>query len=302
MSEKPDASDNLIDIPFILIAWLKWSWFILLLAPVGAYFGYRDLQAFQPMFSASMIVQPSSENTPQFTGRAATLLNLGQATNATTTDFDRLNVLMNSRSLAAQLQREFGLMQIVFARSWDAATGTWIKPSGEDFERSQRMNRFFRRNGWSEPTLETLARFIDGSIKFERIEGTGFFRISHEHKDADFAVQLLEMAYGEADELLRAEDRIESAQRKAYVIGQLETATVVEMRQSLIGLLAAEERRGMLLDSNLPYAARIIEPPAVSNLRTEPDIRQMFGFPILIALMIGLALVTVFVIARKESP
>ena len=68
-----------------------------------------------------------------------------------------------------------------------------------------------------------------------------------------------------------------------------------------MGLLASEERRAMVLDSNLPYAARIIEPAAVSNLRTEPDTTQLFGFPILMGAVIGLALVTVFVVLRKES-
>ena len=150
--------EDLIDLRFLFILWLKWSWLAIPLVALGAYSGYRDLQTFQPVYVAKMTVFPSSGGgqIPSVSGAGAAVLStlglsLGSRDPLT---FGRLRVVLGSISLADRLQTKHQLMQTVFRSSWDEEKAVWIAPSGEEFERRERINRFLRRNQWAEPNLE----------------------------------------------------------------------------------------------------------------------------------------------------
>ena len=56
----------------------------------------------------------------------------------------------------------------------------------------------------------------------------------------------------------------------------------------------------MLLESDLPYVARIIDPPFVSSWPTEPALKIVFGVPIFMAAALGFLLITLVAVFRRE--
>jgi len=297
--------EDIIDLRFLFIVWLKWSWLAIPLVALGAYSGYRDLQTFQPVYEAKMTVHPSSGGGQVSQGggaqAAAVLSTLGLGSRDPLT-FGRLRVVLSSISLADRLQTKHQLMQTVFRSSWDEEKAAWIVPSGEEFERRERINRFLRRNPWAEPNLERLSRYVGGAIDIQPIPATQFFRISVTSGDPHFALDLLRLVYAEADDLLREQDKIESERRRQYINTQLERETRSVTLNALRGLLSSEEKTRMLLELDLPYVARIIEPARVSYSATEPSVRRMFGVPIFTALVLGFGFVTLIALFRRESP
>jgi hypothetical protein len=298
--------EDIIDLRFLFIVWLKWSWLAIPLVALGAYSGYRDLQTFQPVYVAVMTVLPSSggSKVSQVGGAGAAVLttlglSLGSRDPLT---FGRLRVVLGSISLADRLQTKHQLMQTVFRSSWDEEKAVWIAPSGEEFERRERINRFFRRNPWAEPNLERLARYVGTAIDIQQSRGTQFYRISVTSGDPQFALDLLKLVYQEADDLLREQDKIEAERRRQYINTQLERETRTVTLNALRGLLSREEQTRMLLEIDLPYVARIIEPARVSSSATEPSVRRMFGVPIAISLALGFGFVTLIALFRRESP
>ncbi len=155
-------------------------------------------------------------------------------------------------------------------------------------------------NKWSAPDIESLASYIGGKVVIEEVEGTSFMDVTYEHTDPKFALRLLNLVYSEADELLREQDRVDSRKRRAYIEQQLQRASILDTRQALIGLLGNEERSAMLLESDLPYAARIIDPPFVSSRPTEPVLMFIFGVPIFLAAALGFLLITLVAVFRRE--
>ncbi len=300
MSDKSNTSDSLIDIRYILIVWLKWGWLALLLAPIGAYIGYRDLQGFVPVYEAKLLVQPSSQNTPQLSVTSSIFGGLGIGAAQSSSEFDRLTVLMRSRSLAQRLQDKYSLMQVVYESSWDSNKEEWIKPEGEDFERQERINALLKKNKWSAPNLESLSSFLGSSIDFSVVPGTSFYKVSFSHPDPEFALEIMQIAYSEADSLLRDQDRVEATKRREYIEGQLKRPAIVDIQQALIDLMKSEQRRAMLLESDLPYAARIIEPAMVSSLPNEPNVQRIIGFPIFISVLLGFIFITLISVLRRE--
>lgn len=256
------------------------------------------------MYVASLTVLPSSGGSSQGATKItpSILGNLGLSFGAAapTSTFDRFKVILGSVSLAQHLQDKHSLMQEIFAGSWDDSNGTWRRPTGENFEKDQRRRSALKLSQWKAPNIESLASYIGGGFKLQNVDGTGFVNVAFRHDDPAFALRFLKLIYSEADELLREQDRIESRKRRAYIEGQLQRARIVDMRQALIGLLAAEQRSAMLLESDLPYVARIIDPPFVSSWPTEPALKIVFGVPIFMAAALGFLLITLVAVFRRE--
>jgi hypothetical protein len=294
---------DVIDVRQLLWVWMKWSWLVLILAGIGAYLGIQTLREATPVYQAAMVVQPAegSEGISNSVAQVSSALGInvsGRSAGGTT--FGRLQVLLHSVTLARRLQGEHQLLQRVYGGQWDAKLEVWKPPTGASFERNQRIRRFLGLPGWLPPNVEDLANFLRGNIEIKESDSEGFFEVTVRSADPAFAELLLKEAYFSADEITREQDLIESERRREYIQRELLAVGLLDSRQALIGLLTAEERKAMLLKSDLPYAARIIEPPYVSTRPEEPDVRFSILFPALLWGVGGLVLITFVALLRRS--
>lgn len=303
------VSDDVVDLRYLFAALWRGKWAILALALLGGFYGLWDMRSFVPQYVASMVVAPSTSGgvSPQvsgsqfgqFMGLARGFgVNIGPMGEVTT--FDRLKLVISSVTLAEILQNKYGYLQKVFAGSWDPAKKKWIRPSGKRFEWEQRVRRFLHLRTWSEPTIESLVAYVGGTVRIEGVKEAPFQRISVTHTNPDFALELLTTVYVEADELLRQQDRKETAARKAYLEEQLQRVSMMEMKAALVGLLTNEEQTAMLLQGDLPYAARVMEPAFVSSKQTEPNPVALVSLPTFLGLVGGTLLVILIAVFRRE--
>ena len=139
---------HIIDLRFVFRHALRWSWVILVATAIGAASGLWDAHQFSRTSVAKMTVLPVesggvSASQGNVSGGVGQLLGrLGGGIQTPTTSLDRLIYAASTISLARILQEKYGLMQIVFAGSWDPDTESWRKPTGEAFERREKINRF----------------------------------------------------------------------------------------------------------------------------------------------------------------
>jgi hypothetical protein len=299
-------SEDVIDLRFLFISWLKWIWVPVLLGLFGLYQGYQDLKLFTPQYVASMVVQPSGSDAHAASAGMAVQslaaefgIQVGPQA-ASVRPFDRLELLLGSIALAERLQEKHSILQVVFSGAWDEGAQDWKRPSGEDFERDQRIRAFFRQNLWQPPNLETVAQYVEGKISVVPIRSGAFQRLSVTHPDRDYAQWLLTTSYYEADELLRERDKAESAGRKAYIERQLEGVTLLHIQEALRSLLASELAREVALAGDQPYVAKIVEQPRVSNTPTDPNLTVIFGVPVSTLAGLGFLLITFIAVLRRE--
>jgi len=296
---------DLIDIRYLILLWLKWSWLIAVCGLIGAYYGLGDAEEFVPTYEASMIVMPESGSVQisEAVAQVSSVLGISVGGASESRTFDRLKVMVGSVALAEQLQERHSMMQIVFSDIWNAQDQSWVRPSDEVWE-----DRFWFRRlldlpvpQWQPPDLESLADYLKGAVTFDKEPGTQFVKVSVEHQNPDLALFLITTVYEAADDALRLQDREESRLRRSYVKDQLARANLIDSKQSLIGLLTNEERRATLLESDLPYAARVIEPPFVSNRPKAQVLSRTIGIPAAVGLLIGLIVVTMVGLFVKGS-
>ena len=298
-------TDELLDLRFLVVALLRGSWLIGLLVAVAVILGVRELRSYVPQHVATMVVAPAVGDS-QLAAQASRLSGLARSLGVegsaglSTSTFDRLQLVVGSQTLAKILQDKYGYMQKFFAGSWNVQTNQWVRPAGRRFDLEQKVKGALNLKTWSKPTLESLARFADSKLVFEQVGATGFQKVSVSHVDPEFALEILQVVYSEADDLLKEQDRTQTAERRRYLEQQLSRAGVVEMRAALVGLLVNEERTAMLLEGDLPYAARIIEPPFVSVFPSTPSLLQIVGVRAFLFALVGSALVILVALFRRE--
>ena len=297
-----------IDLSYLFWVWVKWSWVLLLAVSIGAFAGYKEVQDFVPKAVAAMVVQPASaggqaQSTSGGLGAASAQFGIQVgSTSATATPFERFKLALGSLDLAALLQEKYGLLQRVFATSWDSANQTWLRPSGSEFERNERVRKLLRQNQWSPPNLETLAEHVGGAVKVQGAKAAGFYEIIVEDADADYALWLLATVVREADAMLKSKELKAAGERRRFIESQLESRPMLYLQDTLRGLLAQELSKEMTLEANVGYAALVVEPPHLSNRRTEPNLALLFGAPMTVAGVLAFLLITLVAVVRGEGP
>ncbi len=298
---RPAEEDVVLDLRHLAIALWRGKWIILAFAAIGLGLGLQRLHEHTPTYKARMVVSPSLTTDPSTLGGGgsqggqlgalAGLAGLSIGSKAQATTFDRLKEAFKSFELAQTLDRKYGLFMRIFGAGWDAKTQSWIRPEGWRFELNEAIAEFLRQPTWAPPNMESLARYIGGAMQVKEVKESPFVEITVQHPDPEFALNLLKIAYAEADQLLREQDRQQVNQRRSYLEERLTRTSLSDMRQVVLTLMAQEERAAMLLESDLPYGARTIEPAYVSS--TPVALRPIVEIGIRMVTAIGLAIVLV---------
>tara|TARA_B100000686_G_C16648873_1_gene894393 strand:- start:161 stop:1114 length:954 start_codon:yes stop_codon:yes gene_type:complete len=298
------SAEDVVDLRYILIVWIKWSWILVPLILIGIYFGYRDLKSFVPVYEAKLLLQTSA-GTSQQSAQLSQIANVlgGDSSQSLSggATFTRLRLMIKSPILASHLQKKYGLMQEIYSDSWDSASNSWIKPDGKDFKKNEARKRFFKQPLWNPPNVEALADHIGGMVKFKDLPEQGFIHAVTTHTNPNEAKRFLNIIFSEADQLIREQDRARAIKRLKYLINKLEEVTNIDHRGSLISLLTKEQGKLMFLDSEGSYTAKIVDPIFVSRNPTSPDTRMMFAIPIIISNIIGFSILTLIALFIRES-
>ncbi|MBT3396007.1 MAG: hypothetical protein HOB82_01645 [Alphaproteobacteria bacterium] len=301
----PDGGE-MFDVGFVFRALLRGWWVLMLAAIAGSWFGAQNLLNFGPVYVASMTVAPAVTQTTSTSSTLRSLgeglgLNLGDGGGGPATTFDRLEVTISSLEFVQHLEEEYDIIRTTFAGGWDSQTQSWIKPSGRRFEFEQGIRERLHLPTWSAPTTQSFAEFLSGAIAIRKETGSPFTTVSTRSADPVFALWLLDTVYREADAFVREADLRATRQRKAYLEEQIRETAVLEFREMFVGLLANEERRLMLTQTDLPYAAQVIEQPFVSSQPTSPNLVQDFWVLVFGWILGGSLLVLLVALIRSGS-
>ena len=288
-----------------LLETLGRGWWLLLAAIVLALLvTAAALKLQSPLYTATMIVAPAPTDLSAASQlaseleRFASLATLAQspAKLERVSDLERYVQLFGSTTLAARLQAEHGLLQIVFVDDWDVEAQAWRRPEGLKATLEHAVLGFFGFPSWTEPDIATLAEWLSGGVTVTRLGGSAMLRLRMQHPRPEFATSVVAMVHEAADQQLREDAlarigaQIELAERERAA------ATSPTRRQALEDMLSAQYQVQALLQVDQPYAAQIMVPVTASATPTSPN-------PLLIlvlAAMVG-AILGVFVIFLRDA-
>lgn len=302
----PDLPEGeyVIDLRFLGRALYSAKWVALVACLLGTAYGLWNLRKYDPAYEAVMVVSPSrSGDTTQGSAlpTVGVALSLGLAFGEReATNFDRLSQLIGSLQLAELLQRKYSLLQTIFADGYDPESKTWRRPTDSGFERQEYIQSLLRQKLWRPPDMAMLADYLKERVTVKKMDPLPFTKVSYSHADPRMARFILEIVYAEADALLREQDRLENSRRKLYLQEQLSKVAVQDIRTVLLRLVTNTEQSSMLLESDLPYAARIVEPPRAPVQPEPASLLRIVAVPAFAALFVAVVLFVLVALLRRE--
>ena len=303
--DRPDTN-QIVDVRFMITALWRGRWIILLLTFVGLGLGYLDLRGFSPTYTAEMIVEEIDQGgdgggSQRISGLASSL-GLAAPVGDRATSLDRLQIIFSTTKFAALIDQKHGLLRKVYG-SWDSETQQWNRPTGRRFEIDQRIRRALSFNTWQEPNLEGLARYLSSNIVIKPLKkgGAKYKRITFQYSQPEFAAYLLELVFQEGENYIRVNDKAEGLERRQYLLRQLQRNTFVDLRTVLMEMLSREEQSAMLLEGDLPYLARVIQPVRVASSPSEPNLGAIVGGRVLGMIALAMLIVVIITVFRRES-
>ena len=163
---------------------------------------------------------------------------------------------------------------------YDRNSNTWIR----DFSYPQQQ---------IPSAQESFEVFKAKHLTLSADKKSGFSTLSIKHKSPLVAKQWAELIVNEVNSFYRQKDKSESEKAVSYLNQQISMTNLSEIKQVLAGLLQEETKKLTLIEANKFYVFDYIDPPAVMELKSEPN-RALIC--ILIALLGGmLSVLLVFI-------
>ncbi len=304
--EQPVAAQDEIALRdlFLKVWWGKWIIVATMAVVVGLVTVW--LKITEPVYTARMVIAPAGEAGGGMMGGLSQYLDLASLagidlpSEQTLSGFDQFSELVTSVTVAERLKEKYGVLEIVFEESWDAQNKRWQAPQGIAGAVIGRVRTFFGLPAWTPPSSKALAEYLKEELRLTPVGATAMHVLAFDHKDPQFAVQFLRWIHREDDELIREQAQERTSRQLAYIESKLATVTVAEQRLSLVELLSAQEKRMMMITVDLPFAARIIEPPVASEAPTFPKPFLALALAIAGGLFVGFFLV--FLIDALREP
>jgi uncharacterized protein involved in exopolysaccharide biosynthesis len=291
----PVFSDGGVDLGgFFRLLW-RAKWFVLAVTILSTGLAAYYVLTSPPVYTATMVVQTAGDRGGGGLGGALGQLSglVGLAGAAEDREFSHYQAILHSVVVADRLQQKYGILQKLWGDQWDPVQKRWIEPTGRKHDFDAWWNELRRLPRWTPPSIYDLARMLEAGIKVKRSTiGASIYEISYKGSNRDFAISFLDTLHKESELVMREERRARSLEQAKFLRSRIETTPNVEYRLSLYSMLAEQDKTLMLLESNLPYASIMIDPPN-APLRPDEKSLQIFTFAGLIG---GLALSTVLVL------
>lgn len=188
---------------------------------------------------------------------------------------------LQSRVLTEAFINDEGLLPILFAERWDEVTSAW-------------------KSGWNSkpPTL------WDGNRKFSQIRDvredkkSGLITVSVEWRDPELARKWVTGLVNRTNDLLRSRAISRSESNKKFIEIQLQSATIIELRQALFHLIENEIKSSMLAQSSGDYAFKVIDPAVAPQERVRPK----RGLILALAFLAGLMMTSLYALINPLHP
>lgn len=127
--------------------------------------------------------------------------------------------------------------------------------------------------------------FTGNHFSISEDKKTGFISLIVKHQSPYIAKEWTEIAINQINTFYRQKDKLESEKAVKYLNQQIASTNLSEVKEAVAELLKEETKKLALIEAKQLYVFEYIDPPAVMEIKSEPDRASIC---ILIALVGGL--------------
>ena len=245
-------------------------WIILGTTVLGVFYGAYEAHKAGPLFLASMSVMPASTDEGGTSGAVGVLTSLAGGSSTTPVPkFKQFLASLGSVSVATRLDQKYDMV-CTTNRGWcDPETHQWQERTGI---MSAFATLLARIGGLPDPnkeqTVVDLAAYNKAAIAIANDKEGDLTILSYSHRDPKIAADYLSKVVNTTNDYIREQDRTTQRRYVNYVTRRIADNTNVEQRTVLDSLLLQQERKLMMTEVDVPYAASILDGPTVTPLNT----------------------------------
>jgi len=189
--------------------------------------------------------------------------------------------ILKSREFLWKFIESENMLPVLFANKWDPVKKRWLESEPDE-----------------QPSLwDTYRLFIEDKLLTTSIDSdSGLVTIAIEWTDPVLAAEWANKLVQRLNSYLRTQAIERSQNNLKYLNEELSGSQVAEMRQTLYSLIAEEQRKTMLANTQKEYAFRVVDPAI------EPDMKSKPKRALIVILSIFLAgIISVLFVLVKES-
>ena len=150
---------------------------------------------------------------------------------------------------------------------------------------------------------ESFKKFKTKHFALSEDKKSGFITLSIKHQSPFVAKQWTELIVNEVNNFYRQKDKSESERAVSYLNKQISMTGLSEIKQVLAELLQEETKKLTLIEANQFYVFDYIDPPAVMELKSEPNRALICILSLLSGLMLSIVLVLIkhYIVLGREK-
>lgn len=249
---------------------------------LGLVYGAYSISSSGPLFSVEMSLLPaeggSVDNNASNSGALGLLAGLTGGGLGQVPKFTQFLAALHSTGVAEVLDKKYAMTCRVFRGDCDQTTLQWRERTGL---RPWFNGLLARLSGLPDPngprTPTELALYISGAVVPTLDKTSEVVRLDYQSPRPDFAVNFMNVLVKTTNDYIRDQDRVVLQQYVAYLTDQASRATNVAQRDALDQLLLQQERKLMLTEVDVPYAASVLDGPMVLPVNKALKTLAIFG-------------------------
>tara|TARA_B100000925_G_scaffold11283_1_gene8000 strand:- start:365 stop:1312 length:948 start_codon:yes stop_codon:yes gene_type:complete len=140
---------------------------------------------------------------------------------------------------------------------------------------------------------ESFEVFKTNHLILNEDKKTGFVSLSIKHQSPFVAKQWVELIINQINTFYRLKDKAESEKAVSYLNKQISETGLSEIQQVIAELLQEETKKLTLIEANKSYVFDYIDPPAVMELKSEPNRATICILIALFGGMLGILIVII---------
>ena len=221
-----------------------------------------------PTYRASMIVAPVTDdalNKVQFYGNSYSFSDesplLGRFGGGQPKEFEQFIVLLKTHRLAEVLEQRHQVSRILFAKLWDQERQAWNRPTSLLFWIKDFARGLFGYPEWEPPGAKEVQAYLRKNLDIAPLSQGTMRTVSLSGKKPEGLAQILIWLFEDTSALMREERNASLSNNITYLQDRLVQSRIDIYRDSLISLLADQERELMLSQTEQPYGAILLEAP-----------------------------------------
>jgi hypothetical protein len=231
-----------------------------------------------PQYTITYIAYPSQTSQDKSLGSTLSALAgplaglIGSSATSDVQPFDLYMALIMSPQCAAKvIKKDPEVLQKIFYKEWDPATKRFYAPHDVISIIQRTFNFIFGLPTYKPPGPQRLAMWLTENLTVTQVNSTSMNAISMSTPYPQFGQRFLQELNTTADAIIREEAQRLTDAQISYLETKLTQVQTVDYRQTLLGLLSAQETTRMSINQNLPYASVVLQSAYSSDLPTWPN-------------------------------